>query len=173
MVTADEVQRVCKQTHIPHHDCAICGDFVYYLVDGNGALFFDSSCACSSSAPRHAGWQEAAGWINMQTTDENKRKIAAKFDFDFDAPVLAPDVRVDSTPPAVVPGSRWRHHSGREYTVLMLTNEHSTRPDEYPVYVSYVGADNGHAWTRKLSDWHRSMTLVSASVPGADKGGWI
>ena len=31
--------------------------------------------------------------------------------------------------------------------------------NEYPVMVAYQG-ENGNKWARKLSDWHRSMTLI-------------
>lgn len=53
--------------------------------------------------------------------------------------------------------SRWKHHSGREYTVLFLTNE----PDgeKCPRTVVYEG-DNGKLWSGPLNDWHRRMTLI-------------
>ena len=57
----------------------------------------------------------------------------------------------------IVPGSRWRHRNGNAYTVLMLANEHTDRPEKYPVTVVYQG-DNGRVWSRPLSDWRRSMT---------------
>jgi len=55
-------------------------------------------------------------------------------------------------------GSRWRHHSGRLYTVLFLTNG-LDRPD-YPRTVVYVGAVNGQIWSGPLHDWHRRMTEI-------------
>lgn len=57
-------------------------------------------------------------------------------------------------------GSKWRHHSGRIYTVLFLTNnEGEGQKDGYPVTVVYRG-DNGRRWSGPLSDWHRRMTLL-------------
>jgi hypothetical protein len=60
----------------------------------------------------------------------------------------------------VKPGSRWRHHSGRVYTVLFLTN---TEGDgvRYPYTVVYEG-ENGNRWSGPLDDWHRRMTLLDA-----------
>ncbi len=63
----------------------------------------------------------------------------------------------------VTVGSRWTHTNGNVYSVYDLTNTQSDRPDKYPVLVSYCGS-NGNTWSRKLSDWHRSMTPVPAST---------
>lgn len=72
----------------------------------------------------------------------------------------------DTVNDTVKPSSRWRHTNGNEYVVLFLTNENSTRPN-YPVTVVYAGP-GGHRWSRPLSDWHRSMTLIGGSVSAAD-----
>lgn len=59
--------------------------------------------------------------------------------------------------------SRWKHSSGRIYSVITLTNLESTRED-YPVTVVYQG-ESGTIWSRPYSDWHRSMTeLLDESV---------
>lgn len=59
-------------------------------------------------------------------------------------------------------GQRWRHHSGRVYTVLFLTNnEGDGQRDKYPVTVVYEG-ENSRRWSGPLSDWHRRMTLESS-----------
>lgn len=60
----------------------------------------------------------------------------------------------------LLPGSVWQHTNGNRYTIERLTN----LPDEprYPLTVVYVGA-NGMAWSRHASDWHRSMTLITAA----------
>ncbi|NUY43472.1 hypothetical protein HZS35_18150 [Pantoea brenneri] len=42
----------------------------------------------------------------------------------------------------------------------MLTNTTSTKA-EYPPTVVYRNADTRTDWSRPLSDWHRSFTLVS------------
>lgn len=54
------------------------------------------------------------------------------------------------------PREVWTHTSGRDYTVLLIANQHSENP-KYPPTVVYEG-DNGRVWSRPLSDWHRSMT---------------
>lgn len=55
-------------------------------------------------------------------------------------------------------GSVWRHYNGVPYTVLFIANELDT--PAYPICVVYQGP-NGGVWVRKLSDWHRSFTLVT------------
>jgi len=55
-------------------------------------------------------------------------------------------------------GSVWRHHSGRYYEVLFLTNEHDR--SDYPRTVVYQG-QNGKRWSGPLADWHRRMTFAS------------
>jgi hypothetical protein len=54
-------------------------------------------------------------------------------------------------------GSRWRHRNGARYTVLLIANGATSRPDEYPVTVVYQGDANGFVWSRRADDWHRSM----------------
>jgi len=56
--------------------------------------------------------------------------------------------------------SVWKHKNGNSYRVLFLTNEHTERPKIYPVTVVYKGC-NGNVWSRPLSGWHSSMTLVN------------
>ena len=46
-------------------------------------------------------------------------------------------------------GSTWRHYNGNRYTVIGCAEKGNR--------VVYRG-DNGHVWTRTLSDWHRSMS---------------
>lgn len=62
--------------------------------------------------------------------------------------------------PEVKIHSVWRHRNGNTYEVETIANQHSTR-DKYPVTVVYFNRGNGTMWCRPLSDWHRSMTLVS------------
>lgn len=62
----------------------------------------------------------------------------------------------------VTVGSKWRHSNGNEYEVVALANENTERPDEYPVTVVYEGR-NGRIWSRRLSDWHRSMSPVESA----------
>ena len=63
--------------------------------------------------------------------------------------------------PPVAANQVWRHHSGRLYTVLFMTNTEGdgTQRGKYPPTVVYQG-DNGRRWSGPLSDWHRRMTLT-------------
>lgn len=54
-------------------------------------------------------------------------------------------------------GKRYKHTNGNTYTVLFLTNEGGT--DKHPVDVVYIG-NNCKIWSRRLSDWDRSFTLL-------------
>jgi len=55
-------------------------------------------------------------------------------------------------------GSFWRHHNGNLYRVEEPSNVDGDRPG-YPEHVNYRNAVNGKLYTRKLPDWHRSMTF--------------
>ncbi len=56
--------------------------------------------------------------------------------------------------------SEWQHKNGNQYRVVTMANTQTTRPDEYPVTVVYENIHNGVIWSRKFSDWHRSMTEI-------------
>lgn len=58
------------------------------------------------------------------------------------------------------PQERYRHHTGREYTVIALANADTSDPEKYPVTVVYQG-DNGKVWTKLLDDFAAKMVLVS------------
>lgn len=60
--------------------------------------------------------------------------------------------------------SLWKHTNGNIYRVLFLTNTAALFPEIYPITVVYKGM-NGNVWSRPLSDWHRSMTII-----GKDQG---
>ena len=53
---------------------------------------------------------------------------------------------------------RYLHQNGNEYTVVMLANLDSTRP-EYPITVVYQGA-NGKIWAKDLDNFNKKMTRV-------------
>ena len=57
------------------------------------------------------------------------------------------------------PGQKWQHYNGAVYSVVLIAN----LPDNprYPETVVYRG-ENEKNWSRPLSDWHRSMTKLSA-----------
>ena len=52
-----------------------------------------------------------------------------------------------------ITGSRWRHHSGRVYVVLMVTNTETTRPERFPMTVVYQNTANGTRWSRPMEDF--------------------
>ena len=55
-------------------------------------------------------------------------------------------------------GELWTHRNGNVYKVLMLTNIQLDRQDKYPTTVVYQNISNDAKYSRKLSDWHRSMS---------------
>lgn len=58
------------------------------------------------------------------------------------------------------PKERWQHYNGNIYEVMHIANITNQPNEIHPVTVVYKGVHNGFIWTRELSDWHRSMTLV-------------
>ena len=54
----------------------------------------------------------------------------------------------------------WQHSNGNQYQVVMFTNIETDRQDKYPTTVVYRNLMNGKAYSRKLSDWERSMICV-------------
>ena len=59
--------------------------------------------------------------------------------------------------PGLIPDSRWRHHSGRYYTVLLLVNVHADDQENYPRYVVYRD-DSGRTWAKSPARFLASMT---------------
>lgn len=59
--------------------------------------------------------------------------------------------------------TRWKHHSGRVYTVLLITNTANTNP-EYPVTVCYAG-ENGNTWSKTLKRFYETMTPLTNKIP--------
>lgn len=55
----------------------------------------------------------------------------------------------------VTPGSRWKHHGGKLYTVIYLANTKSNKPI-YPVSVVYIGK-SGHVWVKTLENFLLKM----------------
>lgn len=56
-------------------------------------------------------------------------------------------------------GSLWKHHNGNVYYVICVTNKEEARQDKYPTTVVYQNITSGKPYSRKLIDWHGSMTL--------------
>lgn len=56
-------------------------------------------------------------------------------------------------------GSVWKHRNGNVYSVVLYTNVETGREDKYPHTIVYRNVHNGKHYSRKLSGWHRSMSL--------------
>ena len=65
---------------------------------------------------------------------------------------MFPDVPKGVNPDQVQPGTRWRHHKGRYYRVLMLTNEHSEDPLRFPLTVIYMD-EQQRTWARPMTQF--------------------
>lgn len=63
--------------------------------------------------------------------------------------------------PYLIPSekTRWRHYNGNEYEVMYIANEHSERPDDFPMTVVYRGKD-GRIWSRPLNEWLDRFTPI-------------
>ena len=59
------------------------------------------------------------------------------------------------------PNSIWQHKNGDQYQVILIANEHTERPNEYPITVVYRRLKDDKVWSRTLSRWHGSFTLIS------------
>lgn len=62
--------------------------------------------------------------------------------------------------PDIPIGSVWRHNNGNSYRVLFISNITSTK-EEYPPTVNYINTYNQTVWSRPVSKWHKSMTLLT------------
>jgi len=56
---------------------------------------------------------------------------------------------------SVTSGSRWKHHSGKLYTVIYLANIKSNK-SIYPVSVVYIGK-SGYIWVKSLENFLLTM----------------
>lgn len=79
---------------------------------------------------------------------------------------MTEDLKFQATMPRVPagapnPGEIYMHTNGGLYRVMLLTNLTNERAD-HPPDVVYVG-ENGNIWSRRLSDWSRSMTKVAGN----------
>lgn len=85
--TPEEVQAACAAnniTQVDHHRCGICNFMVSYYIKGD-KLYFDASCDCTSdNAPIERPWSNASDWINMQSREDIKAKLAKSFGVDLE-----------------------------------------------------------------------------------------
>lgn len=68
------------------------------------------------------------------------------------------------------PGAVCRHHSGRVYTVLFVTNDVPDPRPEFPVTVVYMGA-NGKVWSRPLVLFSEKFEVLYDGTNTADAKG--
>lgn len=62
-------------------------------------------------------------------------------------------------------GSKWRHREKDTiYTVVLITNLRSTRPQEFPITVSYVDEKDLPPWSCFLTRWHEKMELCNSGL---------
>jgi hypothetical protein len=52
----------------------------------------------------------------------------------------------------------WIHENGTEYTTILLTNEHATKKDSYPVTVCYYA--EGKYWSQTLERFVQDKSFV-------------
>lgn len=81
-MTGEEIKELCikKQvTFIPHHDCAICGEYTGWYLFGRWPPYevaYSSSCGCGwGSDARPDTWQRIADWVcddNGELRDDYK-----------------------------------------------------------------------------------------------------
>lgn len=77
-MTAKEVKDICLKkgiTFIPHHDCALCGEFVGWNIQWNGVPYFDPSCGCGYGCGYDDTWENVAEWI-LDDNGEPRGKYA-------------------------------------------------------------------------------------------------
>lgn len=57
--------------------------------------------------------------------------------------------------------SVWRHeYTENEYTVLMLTNIHTTQNKKFPQTVVYKAGEAGQVWSRPVSDFLNKFVRI-------------
>jgi hypothetical protein len=70
------------QVQIPWRKCGFCGTTIGYLVIDN-ALYFDPNCDCTSYRGLNPiSWEDLAQSVNIQSTDEICRGMAARLGID-------------------------------------------------------------------------------------------
>jgi hypothetical protein len=67
-------------TQLDHHDCSMCGYICRYVFEPRNVVYFDPGCYCTSgSGPRFASYEDVAGWLAMQSSDEIRESILKGF----------------------------------------------------------------------------------------------
>lgn len=57
------------------------------------------------------------------------------------------------------PGTVFRHHSGRVYTLIAVANVESTDQEKFPLTAVYQGS-NGKTWSRPMKDFVKKFTVL-------------
>ena len=62
--------------------------------------------------------------------------------------------------------SKWRHSSGRIYTVVLVANEQAAGRSKlrFPITINYTGG-NGEVWAKMLLDFLETMTPLDDGSP--------
>lgn len=83
MITGEQVKQAMIAASIEsvdHHKCGFCG-FMTRFIRVDDRLFFDAGCYCTrrshSFEPR--SFDDAAYWINMQSSPDVRERLAASF----------------------------------------------------------------------------------------------
>lgn len=86
-----------------------------------------------------------------------------------------PDIPLLSVNPLQLPdpGSVWKHYNGNMYRVLMVFNKNSDRQEKYPATIGYMNIVNGEFYSRKATDWHRSMSFMFREAMDSTFYDWI
>jgi hypothetical protein len=80
-VTGDQVREAMQAagiTYVEHHACGLCGYMTNYQVI-DGALYFYPGCDCSYGPRERRSFQDAADWINMQSSDTARARLLQRF----------------------------------------------------------------------------------------------
>jgi hypothetical protein len=81
MITGEQLKTIAALSgvrSVRHHDCGLCGLPTRYVIDRSD-VYYDGSCDCAQSRPRHSRWENVAEWINGQTNPEERARILREF----------------------------------------------------------------------------------------------
>lgn len=82
-MTGQEIKELCREkniTFIPHHDCALCGEYTGWYLFGRWPPYevaYSSACGCCDFGNAHSDtWESIADWVcdkNGEMKEEYKR----------------------------------------------------------------------------------------------------
>jgi hypothetical protein len=69
--------------------------------------------------------------------------------------------------------SVWKHKEKESYyRVILITNVHTTRPEEFPVTICYQDVHLGYVWSRPLQKWLERVEEISETFLNNGKAQW-